>query len=358
MNRLAAFLPALLAGSAAWSQSVPPGKVALLPSRVEAAQDFDIKLIGSEFSCATEFSHLSVHQDKGISLTYYAKNNPAVRCAPKTAPLGPEFKLKGLAAGTYSVRAYVLTDCLIQPMPCLLIPPSYAAGTLTVGPLPTADTGWRLAPRQYPADSALEVMAVHPGLSSCKQAFRHNKVTRLKAAGTGRDSGFALEFSQVDLARSCSTAVKPFGPLFELPPLSPGRYPVTGYALPECALVAPICVPLRPWEPAFRDTLVVSRDLPSALVPEAKVPGIAKSPRVRVASGSGILTLTFDLTPSEKVSAPILIASDGRSMPLAPLAGSETSAFRLPEGLRPGAYRLAWRGPEGLVRSAPFAYLP
>lgn len=346
------------------AQAQQPGKLTLLPARVQAGQAFDLMLAGSGYNCAVSYDHVTASVNKGtVYLNYHAEENPGVRCGTKTRPMGPEFKVPALEAGSYPVIAVNLTDCMILPSPCAMIPPMYHAGILTVSAAPASDTGWSMRPRQVRPDSAGEIFLFHPKLNSCNSVFQYNTLKKGPDARSGVEI-IGLSFETQNNKRLCSLSVAPFGPLFPLPALPAGKYPVRAYDLPACAFDAPPCIPIRPWDPVFVDTLTVGTVAPDPVGPMPRAADRVRMGRLRWTPEAMVLAFEggLDTYPSwlrTLMHYAVLLGADGQSWPVTAHESPDgTLTYRLPRDLPPGAYRLAWASPRGGRESLPFVHLP
>lgn len=258
-----------------------PIRYSITPTSTAAEKDFALQLIGSQFSCAHEFSMLASRvQDGRITLTFLDKINPAVLCPAVVRPYGPTYKIPGLKAGVYEVFAERLPACAEQA--CKVMPVTEPAGRLSVTSGPARPVGWFLKEKRTPAGSPFSLQLLNHDYGNCQTRFTNTSVV----AQAGRiDVSFVIE---TDTDIHCITDIRPHGPSFRMDALRPGSYPVYVSVLPKCQYTEPRCAiiaadaeaaptiidPLRPF-PVAVDTLQVIQTLavglarPGAAAPQA-----------------------------------------------------------------------------------------
>lgn len=256
--RLSAAMPFLMAALA-----IPSGADSgIIPWKAEPGKAFDLMVTNSAYTCATGFTHESVSlRGDSLVLSFLAKDDPAVRCAAPSQPMGPEFPIPALKAGSYRVFARSLFPCMVEgPAICLMESVPSFVDTLKVAAGNAFAPGWFLQPGRIEAGKAVTVALLTQDHGSCESGFSNN-TPRMTQEGD-----LYLTFETHGYKRLCEQSVRPFGPIFTLEGLKPGRYPVYAASAPGCTFQKPAC--LLPIQYDRVDTLVVSASTAVREIPD------------------------------------------------------------------------------------------
>ena len=222
----------------------------ILPWKAEPGKGFDLMITGTEATCATEYSYQSVDlRSDTLVLSFLAKSDPAVKCQPLPAPKGPEFAIPALKAGSYLVFSRSLAPCMVGPTVCAMEAVPVFAGSLEVAEGNAYPAGWMLRTRRIPGSEPSTLTILNRENGSCETGFSNNTVEMT------RDGAIHLTFQTIYYKRMCRESVHPFGPIFHLEELKPGRYPVYAASLPACSFDSLPCEPFI--APQLVDTLLV-----------------------------------------------------------------------------------------------------
>ena len=234
----------------------------LKPQSVKANQPFDLALKNSKFSCATQFSSQSI---RSVGSTYYltfkAADQLGIPCPISDTLYGPVFQMPALTAGRdsiYAVQQQLCAPLCANPLPDLV----QFAGVLTVTPA-DIDSNWFIQPKIATANNSFTLQLLNAAYGSCQTSFTH---TSLMAYGDSLNANFVVVG---DTTRVCASETRPFGPSYNVPALSPGKYPVYAAHHFACEYSTPPClIPVVP--PILVDTLIVTAA--SSLSPELLPP--------------------------------------------------------------------------------------
>lgn len=246
--RFSAAAPLLMAALA-----IPAGADSgIIPWKAEPGKAFDLMITNSVYTCATGFTHLSVAlRSDSLVLSFLAKDDPGVRCAAPSQPMGPEFPIPALKAGSYRVFARSLFPCMVEgPAICLMESMPYFVDTLKVAAGNAFAPGWFLRPGRIEAGKSVTVALLSRDHGSCEFGFSKN------TSQVTKEGDLYLTFETHGYKRLCEQSVRPFGPIFPLEGLKPGRYPVYAASAPGCTFEKPPC--LLPIQYERVDTLIVT----------------------------------------------------------------------------------------------------
>lgn len=224
----------------------------IIPWMAEPGKAFDLMVTHSSYTCATGFSHASVSlRSDSLVLSFLAKDDPSVRCAAPSQPMGPQFPIPALKAGSYLVFSRSLLPCMVEgPTVCLVEAVPMFVDTLKVAAGNVFPPGWFLRPGRIEAGKATTVALLSRDHGSCEFGFTSNTVR------VAEEGAIYLTFQTHGYKRLCEESVHPFGPIFPLEGLKPGRYPVHAASAPSCTFEKPPC--LMPIQYELVDTLVVT----------------------------------------------------------------------------------------------------
>lgn len=323
------------------------GKTAysITPSTVKTGSDFELSLLSYDFTCATTYDMLaSAVVGDTISLTFLDHLVDTLSICPAVyKPYGPSYKINGLRKGSYHVIAYRLPPCAAQGCKMAAVPAD--AGMLTVKDdiVPEPDTtGWFLKQREFPPNKAFAVQLLNNAYGNCQTSFSSPTLT----IETGAIYfGFVVENHPEHV---CITDIRPHGPVFEMPAMKPGAYPVYVEAWPSCVDESPGCRQLIESVRTLSDTLIVSRTsaiLLSALRREAA--GSAEFEGARV-----MVTLPKGAGGEWRAE---LMTVAGQRLGGATLRGESGFRTALDLGMRPerGVYILRLSAPDGKSHTLP-----
>jgi hypothetical protein len=211
------------------------------PASAPAGQGFDLHLLSYGFNCATLYENLVVHlAGEMITLAFTTREQTDVACPAIYMPYGPTFKMPALPAGNYQVRV----DRNMLNMPVT------ATGSLRITGS-VRRTGWYLKQNKVPPDASFQMQLWQDSLAVCTSFSNQNAVV----------SASAIHASFLVQPGKCSQlSPEPTGPLFIMPALKTGIYPVYVTELLPCEVGMPMCVVDRE-QPSPSDTLVVAQSL-------------------------------------------------------------------------------------------------
>jgi hypothetical protein len=263
------------------------------PASVPAGRAFDLHLLSYGFSCATIYENLVVQVDSGSIVLSFLDREPAGAVCPAIyKPYGPVFQLPALAAGTYQVKVNRLSLNAVAD-----------AGALAVTGTPLHKT-WYLKEPAVLAGKAFRMQLLRDSLPTCVSFSNQT------AAVSGNDISASFLMQE---GRCAQISPVPLGPVFDLPALKVGIYPVRAYELLPCEVAVPMCVVDR-MGPSIVDTLVVMQTL------AAKLSDLrAGSPHVEVSGGVARFALPAG---GRGIWRAELAALDGRVLNVTELAGN------------------------------------
>ncbi|MDB5103802.1 MAG: hypothetical protein JWP91_1491 [Fibrobacteres bacterium] len=335
---LAAALGSGLPAHAASSTTDPVVKAityAINPSKADAGKDFELDLLSYGFNCGTSFDNLAVNAAGNVlTLSFLDHEKPGVICPAIYKPYGPAFKVAGLKAGAYQVKAYRLPACY----PCKMAGETSEAGTLTVGPA-TERTGWFLKEGTAYAGKPFSLQLLNEKLGNCGTSFSHKSISAQQGAI------YASFLVEDDPNIVCIADIHPYGPAFDMQALKAGAYPVYVTEMLPCQVTAPICaVKLMP---ILSDTLIVAQSL-SVLASDLRANGL----RIELNGSRAAMLLPAGIGGTWKAE---LLTLNGRRLAAgsAIALGGERAEFDL--GLKPerGIYLLRVSAPDGETHMLP-----
>ena len=286
------------------------------PTAVEAGLDFELSLLSYDFNCGHTFDNLSVAVGEGvITLSFLDHPNPAAICPAIYKPYGPTFKVSGLKAGTYKVKAYRHPACL----PCKMLGETADAGVLTVKTT-IAKKGWYLKNDNVVAAKPFDMQLLKDDVGNCQTSFSHQSVST--SAG-GIYASFLLETHP---ERVCIQDMRPFGPTFSMQALKVGTYPVYPIQLAQCEVTPPFCAIDR-IAPVATDTLLVTQTL-AINISELR----AKSPAVSMRGNKATFTLPAGRVGTWQAE---LVTLDGRVLGAKTVTGGAGMQVEIPVGRAP-----------------------
>jgi len=310
------------------------GTLSVTPNPAPAGQTFILSLLGLTNTACTTFSRDSVTvTGNRIDLRYTATTYgpilaesgagtqpPADYVCPLTLPPVPDavggsivapfpwFNMPALKAGQYEVWAASMPACLYSQPACLIAVMPVSAGVLTVqGATPTHHVSWYLKEKTVPADKAFQMQLLRDSLSACT-VFSHPSVSLLG------NSLYASFLMGTDSAAKCTPiSANPIGPVFAVPALKAGIYPVLPQELAACQVAQPPCyLPVK--APIPTDTLVVTNTLAIGLSRLR-----ANAPQVELRGGNAVFALPAG---QAGIWRAVLTTLDGRVLADARVAGA------------------------------------
>lgn len=314
----------------------------ITPSTVQAGSEFKIGLLSYAFNCATTYDMLaSAVVGDTLTLTFLDHADPLALCPAVYKPYGPSFKINGLRKGKYHVLAYRLPQCAAQGCKMAAVPED--AGVLTVvdDTIPQPERkNWFLKESQVASDKAFKVQLLNNAYGNCQTSFAHPSLTIETGAVHFK---FLVENHP---ERVCVTDIRPHGPVFEMPAMKPGIYPVWVNTPPACTFEKEMC--LIAWFPALVDTLIVSKTssiLLSALRSQAAGSAAFEGARVMVSLPEGAVG---------EWRAELLTVA-GQRLAAAAVRGAGGLRTALDLGMRPerGVYMLRLSAPDGKTHTLP-----
>lgn len=286
------------------------------PTTVEAGQDFELSLLSYDFNCGHTFDNLSVAVGEGvITLSFLDHANPAAICPAIYKPYGPAFKVSGLKAGSYKVKAYRHPACL----PCKMLGETADAGVLTVK-ASVAKKNWYLKNDNVVAAKPFDMQLLKDDVGNCQTSFSHQSVST--SAG-GIYASFLLETHP---ERVCIQDMRPFGPTFAMQALKVGVYPVFPIQLAQCEVTPPFCAIDR-LAPVATDTLMVTQTI-SILLSEMR----AKAPAVSLRGNKATFALPAGRAGTWQAE---LVTLDGRVLAAKTVTGGAGMQVEIPVGRAP-----------------------
>jgi hypothetical protein len=276
------------------------------PTSAIAGQAFDLHLLSYGFTCATAYENPVVQvSGNAITLSFLDHERTGGACPAVYMPYGPIFKIPALPAGSYEVRV----DRGMENALAL-------AGNLQVtGSAPRK--GWYLKQEQVAPDSPFQMQLLRDSLPSCTSFSDLNAVV----TATGINAAFLMQ-----PGRCAQLSPAPLGPVFAMPALKAGAYPIYVTELLPCEVAQPACIVER--EFAFpNDTLVVAKTLAvrmSALR--------AGAPKVEIAGNTAFFALPGGGAGAWRAE---LMTLDGRVLAARSLAGAPGERVSMPVGRAP-----------------------
>ena len=282
------------------------GTLSVTPNPAPAGQTFVLALLGVPNTGCSTFSRESVtvtgnRIDLRYTTTAYgpilaasgdATQPPADYVCPLTMPPVPaasaspivanfpRFDMPPLKAGQYEVFAANMPACLYDQPTCLIAVMPVSAGVLTVQGAPSPKhVSWYLKEKTIAADKPFQMQLLRDSLSDCTRFSNQNAVIM----GTSIYASFLMGMDST--ARCSSTPGDPIGPVFAVPALKAGIYPVYPQELAACQVAQPPCY-LPILAPVATDTLVVTQSLAIGL---ARLR--AGAPRVELRAGYAFFSL-------------------------------------------------------------------
>lgn len=309
------------------------------PASTPAKKDFDLSLLSYQFNCGTTFDHLSSSVNGNeIVLSFMDHDNSSkVLCPAIYKAYGPSYKMAGLAAGTYQVMAARLPACIDQG--CKIKQTLEPAGTLTV----LADTGrvnkWFIKPKLVRAGAAFQLHILNDYYGNCNTSFPTSGLTV-------ENHDITASFSiQDEPARECFADIHPAGPVFDVPALKTGLYPVYAVIMPTCpkGMLCPMYMPMR----QLVDTLMAATALgiDPFLTSTAGFRAALQGARVELTLPQGqagtwtleMMTLSGRMIASARVTA----------------AGGSRAALALKAKPESGLYLVRIQSPDHVIRALP-----
>lgn len=233
-------LPAPVSAGTLEVQAPAPLSFTFTPTSAKPGQGFDLQLLSYGFTCATRYENL-VAQVAGniINLSFFDHEEPGIGCPAVYMPYGPVFKMPALAAGTYTVRVDR------NAMNALIV-----AGELRIANVP-ARKGWYLREKTVPPDAPFQMRLLKDSLPAC------TSFSNLSAVVT--TAGINAAFL-VQTGKCAMVSPGPIGPVFAMPALKAGSYPIYVTELLPCEIAQPVCIVERE-RPLPSDTLIVAKTL-------------------------------------------------------------------------------------------------
>lgn len=225
----------------------------------------------------------------------------------------PRFTMPPLKAGQYEVWAANMPACLYSQPACLIAVMPVSAGVLTVeGATPTQHASWYLKEKTVAADKAFQMQLLRDSLPACT-SFSHQSAT---LSGNLIFASFLME-----TGANCSTLPVNPGPVFAVPALKAGIYPVYPQELAACQVAQPPCY-LPILAPVATDTLVVVNSLTIGLSQLR-----AGAPQVELRAGRAVFAL-----PAGKAGIwrAVLTTLDGRVLAEAGVVGGAGDRVSVP----------------------------
>jgi hypothetical protein len=341
--------------------------LSVTPNPAPAGQTFVLSLLGLTNNACTTFSRESVTvTGNRIDLRYTATTYgpipaqsgagtqpPVDYVCPLTMPPVPDavggsivatlprFDMPALKAGQYEVWAANMPACLYSQPTCLIAVMPVSAGVLTVqGATPTKHVSWYLKEKTVAADKAFQMQLLRDSLPACT-IFSHPSVSLLG------NSLYASFLMGTDSAAKCTPiSANPIGPVFAVPALKVGLYPVYPQELAACQVAQPPCYPpVR--APIPTDTLVVTNTLAIGLSQLR-----AGAPRVELRGGNAV----FALPAGEAgIWRAVLTTLDGRVLAEARIPGAAGDRISMSMARAPahGASLLRLTSPDGVQHLLP-----
>lgn len=210
------------------------------PVSAPAGQAFDLHLLSYGFTCATVYQDLAVHVvGDVITLSFTDKEQTGVACPAVYMPYGPTFKIPALQAGTYQVRVdRNMINALVT------------AGNLQVTPA-AARKGWYLKQKTVPPDAPFQMQLLKDSLSACTNFTNLSAVV----SASGIDANLLIQ-----TGKCAGISPEPIGPVYSMPALKAGLYPIYVNELLPCEVAQPACL-VNKMKPLPSDTLVVAKVL-------------------------------------------------------------------------------------------------
>jgi hypothetical protein len=298
------------------------------PTSAIAGQAFDLHLLSYGFSCATTYENLVVQINGNvILLSFFDKEPTGVACPAVYMPYGPIFRIPALPAGNYEVRV---------DRNMMSAPTAAAAGNLQITAA-VRRQGWYLKQRTAPPDAPFQMQLLQDSLATCTSFSNLNAVVST--------SGIYASFV-VQTGRCAQLSPEPIGPVFAMPALKAGTYPVYVTELMACEFEVPMCAVDR-LPTKVSDTLVVAKSLAvrmSALR--------AGAPKVELLGNQAWFALPEGKAGQWRAE---LMTLDGRVLEGKSLAGAPGDRVSMPVGRAPaGAVSLLrLTSPAGAQRLLP-----
>lgn len=287
-------------------QEASPPAYTVSPSNAPAGAPFALQLLSYAFTCATAYDNLSVVVDKDtLVLSFLDHERTGILCPAIYQPYGPTFQIPALAAGTYRIKVNRLSVNAIAE-----------GGSVRID-AKASHASWYLKERTVAANSPFQMQLLHDSLAACTNFSDQSAVVSgtLIYASFLMQTGKCSEISQV-----------PIGPVFSLPALKVGLYPVYPQELVACQTAQPPCyLPVK--APVATDTLVVAKDLAISLSRLR-----ADAPKVELSADRAVFAL-----PAGKAGIwrAVLTTLDGRILADARVAGSAGERVSIPVGRAP-----------------------
>lgn len=277
------------------------------PTAAIAGQKFDLHLLSYGFSCATIYSDLIVHVvGNMITLSFFSKEPTDVACPAVYMPYGPVFKMPALAAGSYTIQ---VDRNAMNAAPV-------AAGTLQVTES-VRRSGWYLKQDHVQPDAPFQMQLLRDSLATCTNFTNLNA----QVFASGIFASFLMQ-----TGKCAAISAEPLGPVFSMPALKTGSYPVYVTELQPCEVAVPMCVVERDMM-LPSDTLVVAKSL--ALRMSALRAG---APKVEMAGNLAVFALPEG---APGAWAAELMALDGRVLAAGTLVGAPGDRVSMDVGRAP-----------------------
>lgn len=307
-----------------------PPEFFLNPAAAPEGKAFEMQLLSYAFTCATTYENLQVTvSDSVIVLSLLDKINPAGICPAIYKPYGPTYKMPALKAGAYRVKVNRLQ-----------MSASADAGTLLITGATTRKT-WYLKERTVAADKEFQMQLLRDDIGNCQTAFSEQRVAVTTA---GIVASFLMESHP---ERVCVMDMRPHGPIFKMPALKAGVYPVIPYQMAACEALPEPCLLDRVIPATPTDTLIVTQSL---AIPISRLREAA--PRVELRGDEAMFALPEGKAGSWHAE---LAAPDGRVLDEAWVGGSAGDRVTVNVGRAPrhGVSLLRLTGPDGSQRLLP-----
>jgi hypothetical protein len=306
------------------------------PGTVYAGKDFELNLFSYSFNCATTFDSLAVNVvGEVITLSFLDHVKPGSVCPDIYKPYGPTYKVPGLKAGTYKVKAYRHPACL----PCKMLGETVDAGTLIVKG-DVVRSGWFLKNSETPAEKPFTLQLLNNDYGNCQTSFSHKTVSN---QGNGIYTSFLVETNKDHV---CIVDIHPYGPDFDMQGLKAGIYPVYATELLACQVTAPFCAIKTPVPNPF-DTLVVTKAL-AVLLSDLR----AHTPQVDLQGSRASMILPEGIGGTWKAE---LLTVNGQRISSASVNSEAGVRAEFDLGMKPerGVYLMRLSAPDGETHMIP-----
>jgi hypothetical protein len=305
-------------------EAAPAPAFFINPTSALPNQAFALQLLSYDFNCGTLYDSLSaVVADGVINLSFRDRQNPAALCAAVVMPYGPTFRIPALKEGSYKVKANRLSTNAVAD-----------AGILSITAM--ARKGWYLKEKKTLAEKSFAMQLLRDDIGNCQTSFADQTVTVSSKA-------IAVSFTMEQHPdRVCVQNIQPFGPVFEMPALKTGAYPVTAAV---CEGLAGACK--GPTTSSVADTLVVTQTLRVGISDLR-----ARGPKVELRGQAAVFALPEGKTGSWRAE---LMTLDGRVLGRTMVSGPAGMRVSVPVGRAPAnaVSLLRLTSPEGGERFLP-----